>query len=42
MMPISRAALNKLIMNLQYLAREGGPWVCHDASVQGSNEQAIH
>jgi hypothetical protein len=40
MMPVSRAALNKLIMNLSIYQGEGlsvGPWVCHDASVQASH-----
>jgi hypothetical protein len=43
MMPVSRAVMNKLVMN--YLVTEGfkvRPRVYHDASLQGSLEQAHH
>jgi hypothetical protein len=39
MMALSRAAMNKLVMN--YLVTEGFkvmPRMCHDASVQGCHE----
>jgi hypothetical protein len=43
MMPVSRAAMNKIVMN--HLVTEGlkvRPRVCHDNSVHGSHEQAHH
>jgi hypothetical protein len=43
MMPVSRAAMNKLVMNhLVTEELEIRPRVSHDACLQGSHEQACH